>query len=195
MPWLFLAYPVAAHLATVLHSPMLASLALLIFVALPLLSALLALRLWAWIVLVVTAVLIALAARSGVAPFLMYAPPVLIPLAVLAVFAHSLRPGQQPMVTRVASQMRGAALPDELQLYTRQVTQAWVILLAALALGALLLARFASREFWSLMTNIVMYLMLGGAFVVEYLYRRWRFRHLRHESFVTMIAALVRRRQ
>jgi uncharacterized membrane protein len=64
-------------------------------------------------------------------------------------------------------------------------------LLIVMALGSLLLAMFASAELWSLMTNVVLYLLMGAVFVVEYGYRRWRFRHLPHESFPAMIAALL----
>jgi uncharacterized membrane protein len=55
----------------------------------------------------------------------------------------------------------------------------------------LLLAVFASRELWSLMTNVIQYLLMGAVFVFEYAYRRWRFRHLPHESFAAMVAALM----
>jgi hypothetical protein len=40
------------------------------------------------------------------------------------------------------------------------------------------------------MTNIVEYLLLGAIFPLEYLYRRWRFRHLQHESFPALVKAL-----
>ena len=195
MPWLILAYPLLSHLATLWHSQRLAALALAIFVAVPLLPALRRRRTWAWLALTVTLAVLYFAVEAGWAARLMYLPPVLIPLSVLALFARSLRPGQQPLVSVVARQIRGAELPPELATHTRRVTQCWVWLLAILALGALLLAIFASAEIWSLMTNVVMYLILGSAFVIEYGYRRWRYRHLQHEGFATLIATLVRQRR
>jgi uncharacterized membrane protein len=190
MPWLFLAYPLLAHLATLLHNEGLACIALGVFIAVPLWPLLSRGQPVAWLVLLGTVTSLFLAARSGWAHYLMYVPPVLIPLSVLWLFARSLQPGNMPIVTRVASQIRGE-LPPELQIYTRQVTQFWVGLLICMAAGSLLLAVFASAELWSLMTNVVQYLLMGAAFLFEYLYRRWRFRHLQHESFATMVVALV----
>ncbi|MGE0115901.1 MAG: hypothetical protein AB7T07_13590 [Steroidobacteraceae bacterium] len=193
MPWLFLAYPLLAHLATLIQSETLAWVALTVFFAVPLWPLLQRGKAGAWLgLLAITAALYACAA-SGFARYLMYVPPILIPLSVLWVFARSLRPGQIPMVTRVATQIRGV-LPAELQQYTRRVTQGWVLLLMLMAGGSLLLAVFATPEFWSLMTNIVQYLLLGAVFLLEYLYRRWRFRHLPHETFSTLVTALFKTR-
>jgi uncharacterized membrane protein len=186
MPWLFLAYPLLAHVATLLHSEALAAVALAVFIAfvLPASARQAAGRLG-----LILPWCLYLCARSGWA-LLMFAPPVLIPLSVLWLFANSLRAGSIPVVTRVATAIRGP-LPAELSRYTRHVTQLWVGLLIIMALGSLLLAIFASTELWSLMTNVVLYLLMGAVFVVEYGYRRWRFRHLPHESFPAMIAALL----
>jgi uncharacterized membrane protein len=190
MPWLFLAYPLLAHLATLLHSDSLAAAALSVLVAIPLWPLLSRGRFGAWLLLIAVLAGLYLASRGGWARYLMYLPPVLIPLSVLWLFARSLRAGSVPVVTRVAAQIRGE-LPPELFTYTRQVTQFWVGLLTLMAGGSLMLALFASAELWSLLTNIVQYLLMGAVFLGEYLYRRWRFRHLPHESFPAMIAALL----
>lgn len=189
MPWLFFAYPLLAHLATLVHSDMLAWAAMTVFFAVPLLPALLKLKASAWIALAIITAVLSACAATHVARYLMYLPPVLIPLSVLAMFARSLRRGQVPIVTRVARAIRGT-LPPELERYTRHVTQWWVAFLIAQALSSILLARYATPEFWSLMTNIVQYLILAAAFLLEYAYRRIRFRHLDHESFPTLVAAL-----
>lgn len=190
MPWLFLAYPLLAHVATLLHSEVLAAVALAVFIAIPLLPLLRRGKPLAWLILILAVGALYLCARSGWARYLMFVPPVLIPLSVLWLFANSLRAGSMPVVTRVATAIRGP-LPAELALYTRRVTQLWVGLLIMMALGSLLLALFASAELWSLMTNIMLYVLMGAVFVAEYGYRRWRFRHLPHESFLAMIAALL----
>lgn len=190
MPWLFLAYPLLAHIATLLHNEALAGVALAVFIAIPLLPLLQRGKPLAWGILILAIATLYFCARSGWAHYLMFVPPVLIPLSVLWLFANSLRAGSMPVVTRVATAIRGP-LPAELRLYTRRVTQLWVGLLIVMALGSLLLAIFADAELWSLMTNIVLYLLMGAVFVVEYGYRRWRFRHLPHESFPAMIAALL----
>jgi uncharacterized membrane protein len=190
MPWLFLAYPLLAHLATLLHNEVLAAVALAVFIAVPLLPLLLKGKRGAWLILIVVIAVLYTLARSGWAHYVMYLPPIFIPLSVLWLFARSLRAGDMPVVTRVATKIRGE-LPDELRAYTRQVTQCWVVILLVMAVGSLLLAVFASRELWSLMTNVIQYLLMGAVFVFEYAYRRWRFRHLQHESFATMVTALM----
>ena len=189
MPWLFLAYPLLAHLATLVHSERLAWAALTVFAAVPLLPALRQRKSWAWLSLLVISALLYGCASSGVARYLMFLPPILIPSSVLWVFLHSLRAGEVPLVTRIAMQVRGT-LPAELLTYTRRVTQFWVGLLAMLALSSVLFAVFATAAFWSLMTNIVQYLLLASVFLLEYLYRRIRFRHLPHENFATFVGAL-----
>lgn len=192
MPWLFLAYPLLAHLATLLHNQGVAGLALAVFIAVPLLPAMLRGSVPACSALLIAAGALFFLARGGWAIYLIYLPPILIPLSVFAVFAGSLRAGHTPIVSQLAARIRGEVLPEELQRYTRHVTQLWSVVLACLALSSLLLALLASHELWSLMTNIVMYLILGSLFLVEYGYRRWRFRHLQHESFATLVSALFK---
>jgi uncharacterized membrane protein len=189
MYWLFLAYPVLSYIATLIHNEALAGVALTVFIAVPLLPALLRGRVWAWASLIGAATLLYWAARGGWARYLMYAPPVLIPLSVLWVFARSLLPGQTPLVTQFAARIRGDLTP-ELQRYTRQVTRLWVAILVIMVTSSLLLALFANAELWSLMTNVVQYLLLGVVFVTEYLYRRIRFRKLPHENFRSMVTML-----
>ncbi|MGD9842977.1 MAG: hypothetical protein AB7U99_08750, partial [Steroidobacteraceae bacterium] len=120
MPWLFVAYPILAHLATLLHNEQLAGMALSVFIALPLWPSLRQGNPLAWSAMVASMTGLYLATRSGWAHYLMYVPPVLIPLSVLWLFAHSLRAGSMPVVTRVATKIRGE-LPPELTRYTRQV--------------------------------------------------------------------------
>ncbi len=190
MPWLFIAYPLLAHLATVLHSETLSATALAVFIAVPLSPKLLTKSPAAWLLLSSCIVVLAMCAHLGFARLLIYIPPVLIPLVVLLPFARSLAPGNVPLVTRIATQIRGP-LPDDLHRYTRHVTQMWVAVLAIQASASLALACFASAELWSLMSNCVSYVILGLIFGTEYLFRRWRFQHLAHESFVTMIRAIA----
>jgi uncharacterized membrane protein len=190
MPWLFLAYPLLAHIATLLHSEGLASVAMIVFVAVPMLPLLLRGNVKAWTVLLLMTAALWWGAQHGWAHVLMFLPPIFIPLSVLWLFVRSLRPGAIPIVTRVATKIRGP-LPEELTRYTRQVTQFWVGFLMLLAGSSVLLALFATRELWSTMTNIVQYLLMASVFLFEYLYRRWRFRHLEHESFATLIGALL----
>jgi uncharacterized membrane protein len=199
MPGLFFLYPILAHIATLLHdswplaSNWLAWAALTVFFAVPLVPLLIQLNKRAWLMLLIVMSILTTCALSGIERYLMYLPPIVIPLSVLVLFARSLRAGQIPIVTRVARQIRGS-LPPELERYTRLVTQCWVGLLISMALASLLFALFATPEFWSLMTNVIQYLLLAAIFLFEYLFRRWHFRHLEHESFPTMVVALFKTR-
>lgn len=189
MAGLFFLYPVLAHIATLLHSEWLAWAALTVFFAVPLLPALIQLNHKAWLTLIAVMIILTACAMSGIERYVMYLPPIIIPLSVLVLFVRSLRAGHVPIVTRVATKIRGS-LPPELEKYTKLVTQCWVVLLVGMALSSLLLALYATPEFWSLMTNVIQYLLLAAVFLLEYLFRRVYFRHLEHESFPTMVIAL-----
>jgi len=182
MWFLAVAYPVLVHLAVIWPWPWLEWLALAVLSALPLYRALSAARIWAWCVLAAALVASALVVRWQGTHWVLLLPPVAIPLSLLFVFGASLRPGQQPTVARLALLARGS-LPPDLERYTRSVTVLWVVVFVILTLSALLLPVFASRELWSLATNFVHYLLIGGVFVAEYAYRRWRFRHHEHPGF------------
>jgi uncharacterized membrane protein len=166
---------------------------LTVFFAVPLLPALLHSNRKAWLTLIAVMMTLTICAMSGIERYLMYLPPIFIPLSVLVLFARSLRSGHTPIVTRVALQIRGN-LPPELERYTRLVTQCWVVLLTGMAVSSLLLALYATPEFWSLMTNVIQYLLLASVFLLEYLFRRVHFRHLDHESFPRLVVALFRTR-
>lgn len=186
---LAVAYPVLVHLAVIWPRPWLEWLALAALGALVLYPALRARRPWAWPVLATCFVVSALVVRWQGTHWILLVPPIAIPLSLLIVFGSSLRPGHQPLVTRFALLAR-SSLPPELVAYTRQVTVLWVVVLGALALSATLLPVFASRELWSLATNFVHYFVIGAVFVGEYLWRRWRFRHLEHPGFFTYLRQL-----
>lgn len=190
MPWLLICYPLLSHVAALLRSQPLAAMAMAVFIAIPLEPALRRGSLSAWLTVAACIGGLLLAALKGHAIALMYLPPVLIPLSVLTVFAFSLRTGGTPVVSQIATQIRGAPLPVELQVYSRQVTWYWVIFLACLATGDLLLALFASLTLWSTVTNVVQYVLIGAMFIIEYVYRRWRFRHLQHESILRFVVGL-----
>lgn len=117
---------------------------------------------------------------------LLYAPPILIDTALALVFAASLRPLREPVITRFA-RMEHPTLPAELTIYTRRLTLAWATLFAAMAIVALWLALRGSLEAWSAFTNLVSYLLVAALFAGEHAYRRWRYRHLRHATLLELL--------
>ncbi len=188
---LLLIYPLLAHLAVLHHDGRLQWLSLMLLVAAPLWHPLKGLRAWAWLTVTALAAGLALVIAKGGGVYALFLPPVLIPLALLLVFAKTLKPGVEPMITRIARAMRGSLTP-ELEHYTRAVTWAWVAMFSGLTVSAIVLALWATPEAWSLGTNLLHYLALGAFFAIEYAYRRWRFRNLAHEGFLTYLRRLVK---
>jgi uncharacterized membrane protein len=130
--------------------------------------------------------LLAAAAARVVPQALFYAPPILIDAALALVFAASLRPPREPIITRFA-RMEHPTLPAELALYTRRLTLAWATLFAALSVVALALALRGSLAAWSTFTNVVSYLLVAALFAGEHAVRRWRFRHLQHATLLELL--------
>lgn len=113
---------------------------------------------------------------------LAFLPPILIYVFVCWVFARTLLPGREPLVTRIARLVREGELPQPLVEHTRRVTWLWAVVPAVMAAISLALARFAEPATWSLFTNVVSYLVLGALFLLEYLYRLLRYPAIRHDS-------------
>lgn len=187
MFWLALGYPLLAHLAVMLGDRRLQWLALVWLLGISLGGALLQRRSWAWLAWFAASALTWWLVVAGHGLYALFVPPAAIPAALFLLFAGSLRPGQTPLITRVATIMHGGTLPEELVRYTRAVTVLWAAVCAALFLSAVLLAVYATPELWSLMTNLVHYLVLGAVFVIEYAWRRIRFRHLEHLGLVQFL--------
>jgi len=121
---------------------------------------------------------------------LLFAPPVILNAAAAALFGASLRAGHEPLISRFARHARGGVLPLDLAAHARLVTWLWTLLLAAMAIVAAGLALWAPLELWSLFTNVAAYALIAALFVGEYVYRRLRFRHYQHASFVAQLRSV-----
>lgn len=192
MFWLALGYPALAHLAVIFHDWRLEWAALVWLLAISLAGALRSWRPWAWATLVCGGLLLYWLVVIGHGRFALYVPPALIPAALFILFAQSLRPGATPLISRVASTMRGGPLPAPLVVYTRHVTVLWCGVFVVMFVSAVSLALWASPRLWSLMTNVVHYLVLGAVFVVEFAYRRIRYRELEPWGLFEFLRRLVR---
>jgi uncharacterized membrane protein len=187
---LALAYPLLVHAAILWPHAWLEWLALAVLGALPLYRALRKPRLWAWCAWALFLAACGLVVAAGRSHWLLFIPPVVIPLTLLVVFAGSLRRGRVPMVTHVATIVRGP-LPPDLAHYTRGVTLMWCVVFAILTACAVAFAVFATLETWSLFTNFGCYLLIGAVFVGEYVFRRLRFRHHSHPGFVEYVRRIA----
>jgi uncharacterized membrane protein len=114
MFWLALGYPVLAHLAVVLQEPRLQWAALVWLSAFALWDALASRRRWAWSALAASALVLYVLVSAGSGMYALYVPPIVIPAAFLVLFGRSLRPGETPLIHRIAETMRGAPLPAAL---------------------------------------------------------------------------------
>ena len=122
---------------------------------------------------------------------LVYSQPVLINLVLCYLFGHTLLGGRQPLITRYIGAIRGS-LDAPTRRYGRRLTQVWTLLSAALALESVLLAMFAPREIWSLVTGFLNYLLIAAVIVVEYQVRVRVLSHLQHRGFVRFLLSLAR---
>ncbi|WP_149195297.1 ketosynthase [Luteimonas suaedae] len=207
---LAIGYALFAHLASARDSDALALTALLTLVLLVLASPLAARRRWAWLALPLLFAAAWSLFRAGHAGL----PLLLVPVAFIGLiawmFGRTLRPGRAPLIARIVAaldRVEPAALPPDLRAYTRGLTAAWALLLAALAVVNLLLALIAvpdgllaalglqapvaiTRTQWSWFANLCNYGIVGGFFFGEYLMRKRRFPG-RYRSFADFLRRLA----
>lgn len=113
-------------------------------------------------------------------------------LGLLAVFARTLRPGREALVTGLARQVHGT-LPPGVADYTRAVTLAWCGFFAFQLVGSALLLSLAPVRAWSVFVNVLNLPMVLAMFAAEHAVRRRRVRGLRHLSIMQTVRAFTRR--
>jgi uncharacterized membrane protein len=207
---LAVAYPFIAHAAALRRDGVLAALAVLVVVVIVLLDPLVRRRGWAWALLLLLGAATVLLAQSRHALLPLLLMPVLFVGLVAFLFGRTLAPGKVPLIGRIVRALEGdpsQPLAPELDTYTRRLTVAWTVLLAMLALVNGTLAAIAvpggllhglgitppvavSRTQWSWFANLLDYGIVGGFFMVEYLYRKWRFPG-RYHSFIDFLRKLA----
>jgi uncharacterized membrane protein len=126
----------------------------------------------------------------GASPALFCPVPYLVVYACLLwVFGRTLRPGRQPLITRLATHVHGE-LPAEIARYTRRVTWAWCVFFAAMALTSTLLFLFEPLPIWSLFNNLLNLPLVVAMYLGEYAWRLWRYPDFSHASIATVFRAL-----
>jgi len=187
----FVASSVLIHVAVMNRTPLVEWLALCSLGFVPFAVAMAELRWRAWLGFVIACAAMAwLVVTVGGRP-LLYAPSVLIPLALGWFFGRTLFAGRQPLIATVALAARPAT-PDYLLRYSRRLTQLWTGLFAAMCAWDLALAWFAPHAGWSAMANCGNYLVIGLAVGGEYLFRRLWFREYDHPAFTEYLKIVVR---
>lgn len=187
---LAVAYPLLAH-ATQHVGPVMAALALFDLALLVLLQPLGRGRAWAWMLLALIGAALWRARDANDLPLLLLAPPMLFTGGIAWVFARSLIPPRQALITRIACAIEERnvdALPPGIASYTRRLTAAWAALLVLLTVSNIVLALIAvpdgvlvrlgyppllvvSQLTWSWFAHVLDYGIIGGFMVGEYLLR------------------------
>ncbi len=208
---LLVLYGLLAHLAGARHDDGLAVLALADIVLLVLMQPLLERRGGAWLALLVAVPVLWWLAHSRFAQLPLLLVPVVFMALVAWFFGRTLRAGQVPLITRMVvemDQVTVATLAPKLARYTRGLTAAWALLLGVLALANLVLACIAvpdgilatagitppltiTNDQWSWVANSLNYGLIGGFFVLEFLYRERHFPG-RYDSLWHFLSSMAR---
>ena len=144
--------------------------------------------------LLVLAVLAAACLLSPVAAHLLpLMCQLLITLALTWLFGHTLLPGAEPLVTQMARAVHGS-LPSRIEVYTRRVTLAWTLFLAALSVLSVLLYWRFPIHVWSVFANLLLLPLVGMMFLAEYLYRWLTYRWFGHATLAQSVMAFQRLR-
>jgi hypothetical protein len=207
---LLLAYPILAIAGDVTHRQIFPLIALLLLATALMLPRLVLLRVAAWLVWLTIVAALVLSFVFGFADLLLESVPIFISALLAIGFGRTLVGNAQPLVARFIVALEGPerlAQPGVAR-YARDITWSWTVLLAlqALVLTVLLLcAQHAGvlarlgltsplplSDRWAAMwLHVGGYLVLAAAFALEYGYRRWRLRHLRHPGLRDMLLKLL----
>jgi uncharacterized membrane protein len=112
-------------------------------------------------------------------------------ILLLWFFGRTLRPGQEPLITRLARRVHGT-LPAYMETYTRRLTAVWCVFFAAQLVCSMALFVFATLGTWSLFINLLNLPLLALIFIGEYLYRVSRYPSYQHASIATTIQAFTK---
>jgi uncharacterized membrane protein len=127
------------------------------------------------------------------ADFVLYLESLTFFIWLSLLFACSLVPGREPLVTRIARSIRRADMSPEVIRYTRFVTIAWALFFVIAATTSSVLFFTQSRASWSLFVNLLTWPLVGAAFVIEYAIRVVVLRNVPHASLLSGVRAFQRR--
>jgi uncharacterized membrane protein len=119
----------------------------------------------------------------------MRAYPVAINAALLFQFAWTLR--RPPSMVERFARMQVDDLTDGELAYCRGVTRFWIGFFAVNGALSGAFALFASRETWALYTGLIAYVAMGLCFAVEFVLRKYRFRHHAPQNALDRLFARV----
>lgn len=96
-----------------------------------------------------------------------------VQLMLLMTFGRTLIAGRQALCLRFARALHAAPLTPRHEIYARQVTVAWTLFFAAMALASTLLFFLAPLATWSVFANLLTLPLVASMFAAEYCVRLW----------------------
>jgi len=109
-------------------------------------------------------------------------------LILFMTFARTLIAGRQPLCTRFAEAVHAPLTPQH-EIYTRQVTVAWSLFFAAMAVVSTTLFFLTPLATWSVFANLLTLPLVVLMFIVEYAVRRQVLPDLRHTRILDAVRA------
>jgi len=109
-------------------------------------------------------------------------------LILFMTFGRTLIAGRQPLCTRFAEVVH-APLTQQHEIYARQVTVAWTLFFAVMALASTLLFFLAPLATWSVFANFLTLPLVALMFVAEYWVRRWVLPDMQHTQILDAVRA------
>lgn len=110
-------------------------------------------------------------------------------LTLLAWFATSLRPGQEPVVTHLARRVR-QTMPDSVVRYTRRVTVAWCVFFLTQLLGSATLLIAGPLTAWSTFVTMLNGPLIAAMVLGEFGLRRALFRNEPRTTLLRTLQAM-----
>jgi uncharacterized membrane protein len=109
-------------------------------------------------------------------------------LILFMTFGRTLIAGRQPLCTRFAEAVHAPLTPRH-EIYARQVTVAWTLFFAAMAVASTLLFFLAPLATWSVFANFLTLPLVALMFIGEYWVRRWVLPEMRHMHILDAVRA------
>jgi uncharacterized membrane protein len=102
--------------------------------------------------------------------WMIYLPPTAFDLLIAWLFGRTLMAGRTPLIEQYMRIIH-AELPPRLVSYGRLMTGIWTSAMAVLGVLAAVLALLGHALAWSVLVNVVSYLIVAALFVCEWLFR------------------------
>lgn len=187
---LVVAYPLLVHASLVFALPQLMFIAPLVFLTGVFWHGLIARSPLAWTIFSVLCAGILLVEYAGLTLYLLYLPPILLPLLLLFIFGRTLLAGREPLITAIGEAARGP-LSQAMRRYTRRLTQLWCLVFIIMILWSAILPWLEQPELWSWFTNVINYGFVGVLFVGEFILRKKIFPTHNHPGFVEYLRIIA----